>query len=187
MRLASIADVCLAATFWLAGVAPALAQSPAPSQASESAVKAAFLYKFGSFVEWPVGAFARPDEPLVIGVAGDESVAAELEQLLAGRSAESRPIALRRGRDAQGLAGVQILFIGGNRESRVRELLPPATAPVLVVTDQDGGLQLGSSINFRTIDGRVRFSAAPAAAEARGLKLSSRLLAVALSVEGRGR
>lgn len=159
---------------------------PAPA-ARESAIKAAFLYKFGSFVEWPAGTFARPEEPLVIGVAGDEAVAADLEQVIAGRTVEGRPVIARRIRDAQAATGVNILFIGGTRESRLRELLPPPPAPVLVVTEQDGALRLGSSINFSAEGGRVRFAASPSSAEARGIRLSSRLLAVAQAVEGRSR
>ena len=169
----------------------ALAHGAAHSQtalpARESAVKAAFLYKFGSFVEWPTGTFARPDDPLVIGVAGDEAVAADLEQVITGRTVEGRPIAVRRVREPQAAAGVNILFIGGTRESRLRELLPPPPVPVLVVTEQDGALRLGSSINFSAEGGRVRFTASPASAEARGIRLSSRLLAVAQAVEGRAR
>src|SRR4051812_48120739 len=72
----------------LAAPARAMAQS-----ASESAVKAAFLYKFASFVEWPPGTF-KADAPLSIGVMGDEAVAGDLEQMVAGRSFEGRPIAV---------------------------------------------------------------------------------------------
>jgi hypothetical protein len=163
----------------------ATAQTTAPAR--ESTVKAAFLYKFGSFVDWPAGAFSGPDEPFVIGVAGDDAVAADLEQLARGLAVQGRPVQTRRVRDAQSAAGVHILFVGNMREGRLRDLLPPSPAPVLVVTEQDGALRLGSSINFSSEGGRIRFSASPAAAEARGLRLSSRLLDVAQTVEGRGR
>ncbi len=159
--------------------------SRAEAPASESAVKAAYLYKFGSFVEWPPGTIARVDESFVIGVAGDDAVASELEQLAAGRRVEGRPLVVRRVRDPQAPGTVHILFIAGTREARLREFMPAASAPVLVVAEQEGALRLGASINFSAEGGRVRFSAAPGAAEARGLRLSSRLLAVAQSIEGR--
>ncbi len=171
------------APLWLCGAAWAQA---VPVQ-RESAVKAAFLYKFGAFVEWPTGAFQRPDAPFVIGVAGDEAVAADLEQLVAGRNLDGRPVLTRRvGTEAGALAGLHVLFVG-QRSERLRELLAAAAGPVLVVTDRDAGLRLGSVINFSSEGGRMRFSVSLGAAEARSLRLSARLLAVAQDVEGRAR
>lgn len=161
------------------GTGPAAAQAAA---ASESAVKAAFLFKFGGFVEWPAAAFSRPDEPFVIGIAGDEAVFSALEEMGAGRSVQGRPLLVRRVREPQ--TGVHLLYIGNMREGRLRELLPAPAVPVLVVTSQDGGLRLGGAINFGEERGRVRFSAAPSQALSRGLRLSARLLEVAQAIEG---
>src|SRR5687767_10799088 len=83
----------------------------------ESAVKAAFLSKFGGFVEWPAGVLARPEEPLVIGVAGNDAVAADLEQIAASQAPGARPLVLRRVRDDGGAAGLHVLFIGEAREA----------------------------------------------------------------------
>jgi hypothetical protein len=154
---------------------------------SESAVKAAFLSKFGGFVEWPAGTLARPEDPMVIGVAGNDAVASDLEQIVNSQRAGARPLALRRVRDEASAAGVHVLFIGAGREARVRELAAAVRGPVLVVTEQDDGLRLGGMLNFVVDDGRVRFTASVPAAEARGLRLSARLLSVAQSVEGRAR
>lgn len=178
--------------FWLAtGLAAiacdaALAQPPA-APARESAVKAAFLYKFGSFVDWPVGAFKRPDEPLVIGVVGDEAVAEDLAQLAAGRSVEGRPVQLRVSRNGEIPSGVHLLFVGPVRAARLREILAAVPPAVLVITHQPGALGAGAVINFVTDEGRVRFAVSLTSAEARGLRLSARLLAVAQDVEGRAR
>lgn len=172
-----LAPLCLSGVAWA---------QPAPVQ-RESAVKAAFLYKFGAFVDWPPGTFERPDTPLVIGVAGDDAVAADLEQLVTGRSLDGRPVVLRRvGADASTFAGAHVLFVG-RRSTRLHELLAAAAGPVLVVTDQEPGLPLGSVINFSAEGGRMRFSVSLSAAEARSLRLSARLLAVARDVEGRTR
>jgi len=164
------------------GSGPAAAQG---AGASESAVKAAFLFKFGGFVEWPAAAFSRPDEPFVIGVAGDDAVFSALEDMGAGRTVLGRPLLVRRVREPQ--AGLHMLYLGNMREARLRELLPAPAAPVLVVTSQDGGLRLGGAINFGEERGRVRFSAAPAQALSRGLRLSARLLEVAQAIEGASR
>lgn len=155
--------------------------------ARESAVRAAFLYKFGSFVEWPAASFKGPQDPLVIGVLGDEPVAEELEQLAAGRTVEGRPVKVRVLRDGEPLSGLHVLFIGPVRPARLRELLESARGPVLVVTQQDGALLAGSVINFVPDGARVRFAASATAAEARGLRLSARLLAVAQTVDGKAK
>ena len=168
----------------LANAGPASAQ-PVPS-ARASAVKAAFLYKFAAFVEWPPGTFQRADQPLVIGVSGDGDVADDLEQLLAGRS-DTRPVSVRRVHDEASSSGVHVLFIASRREAQLRETLNAVKGPVLLVTEQPGALRLGSVLNFSEENGRVRFGASLTSADARNLKLSARLLAVAKVIEGRNR
>ena len=152
----------------------------------ESAVKAAFLMKFGTFVDWPPQAFRRPDYPLVIGVLGDDGVQADLEQLAQGRSVKGSPIVVRRLRDLPAPGErVHILFLATQNESRLRDLLARIAGPVLVVTQAEAGLAAGAALNFVVEGGRVRFEASPRAAEGRALKLSSRLLSVARAVEER--
>lgn len=165
--------------------------APAHAQATltaprESAVKAAFLMKFGTFVDWPPEAFRRLDEPLVVGVLGDDAVFADLEQLAQSQSVKGHPIVARRLREppAQG-ERVHVLFFATQNESRLRDLLARTAGPVLVVTQAEGGLAAGAALNFVLERGRVRFEASPRAAEGRALKLSSRLLAVARTVEER--
>lgn len=153
----------------------------------DSAAKAAFLYKFGAFVEWPAGTFRGPKDPLVIGVLGDEAVTAELEQLAGARRDKSRPVQVRGLAEHEAVAGVHMLFVGPLRPVKLQELLSGLSGPVLVVTQQEGALRHGSVINFVTDGERLRFAASVAAAEARRLRLSARLLAVAHSVEGKPR
>ncbi|WP_427911865.1 YfiR family protein [Ramlibacter sp. MMS24-I3-19] len=176
-----LAAACLLG--WLAVLALCAQAQPV----TESAVKAAFLYKFTAFVEWPPGTFQRGEDVLVIGVLGNDAVATDLEQVVAGRGVDGHAIDVRRLRDGDTLRGLHVLFIGEGRETRVRELVQATPGPVLVVTEQDAGLRLGSVLNFVNDGGRVRFAASLTAAEARGLRLSARLLAVAQSVEGRAR
>jgi hypothetical protein len=164
--------------------APAAIQVAAPT---ESAIKAAFLYKFGAFVDWPTGTFKAADETMVIGVAGDDAVRADLERLVAGRRVEGRPVKVVRIGDLPPPSGVHILFLGQQREDRLRESLEASSGPLLLVTALPGALRFGSIINFSTDTGKVRFSVSLTAAEARSLKLSARLLAVAQSVEGNTR
>lgn len=169
------------------GAASALLFAQPVAAPTESAVKAAFLLKFASFVEWPAGALVRPEQPLVIGVSGDNEVAADLEELAAGRKVDGRPVVIRRLNDIGPAAGAHIVFLGSRRDSKLREAIDAMAGPVLVVTQQADGLRHGGVLNFAMDAGRVRFSASVPAAEARNLKLSARLLAVAQSVEGRAK
>jgi hypothetical protein len=162
-----------------------LAAAQGVPAASEAEVKAAYLLKFAGFVDWPADTFSRPDEPLVIGVAGDDEIAGNLEQLASGRRVEGRPVAVRRLPETGPFTGVHVLLMGRRAEGRLRDAIASATGPVLVVTQQGGALRSGSVINFSTEGGRVRFAVSLASAESRNLKLSARLLAVAQNVEGR--
>lgn len=148
--------------------------------ATERSVKAAYLYKFSGYVEWPESAFARPDTPLTFGVMGDEAMAAELARLAAGRSVDGRPLAVRRLQPGEPLAGLHVLFVGRAESARLEQLSrATGTRPILIVTESEGALAQGSTINFVVAEGRVKFSIAVESAEKRLLKLSSRLLTVA--------
>ena len=150
-----------------------------------SSVKAAYLHKFGSFVDWPAGTFQGPRESFVIGVYGDDAVAAALEQLARAHAVEGRPITVLRLRDAAGASPLHILYAGGPRESRIREVLNTVRGPVLTVADGHVGGDPGPVLHFTEERGRVRFHASTTAAEARNLRLSAKLLAVAQQVERR--
>ncbi|HSW16134.1 MAG TPA: YfiR family protein [Ramlibacter sp.] len=170
----------LVALCWAGGV-----RSQPVSGMSEAAVKAAFLLNFTNFVEWPANAFGAPGEPVVIAVIGDDEVYAELERLAIGRRAAGRPFALLRLREATAQGRVHLAYIGPRRDARLTETISASEGPVLVVTQAPGALEMGAVINFLTQDRRVRFEASVAEAQARGLRLSARLLGVAVAVDGR--
>lgn len=152
---------------------------------TERSVKAAFLYKFPGFVQWPASAPAAPDAPIVIGVMGAEELAGELEAITAGRKVENRPIVVQRLRDPQAINGVHVVFLGAREKGRMETVARAArSAGALLVTEWEGALREGAAVNFVLVDGRVRFDIAVAAAEKSGLRLSSRLLAVAHQVSG---
>ena len=151
----------------------------------ERSVKAAFLYKFLGYIEWPPTAFSRPDSPFVIGVVGADTVASELAQIASGRSVNNRPVAVRRVTEKDSLSGIHMLFIGRGAASRQPQLLAAAQQnSIVTVTETEDALAHGSVINFRLADGRVRFEVSLAAAERSDLKLSSRMLSVASAVQG---
>lgn len=178
--------------YWLAGLAivcvvlmtmprGAQAQSSASASTLERRVKAAFLYKFLAYTEFPPAAFADPAAPVVMVVANSDEMAADLAAITAGRSVNNRPIAVR----VMGEAGnvlAHLLFVAGADCTRAARVIR-ATRALLVVTECDSGLQQGAVINFRLIDEHVRFDVSLDAAERNNIRLSSRLLTVANHVE----
>lgn len=146
---------------------------------STDEVKAAFLYHFGTYVEWP-----SEVETVTITVLGAPGVASALARFLPGRMIQGRPARFRRLAEIGDLADDQILFIGADRNEQLADLVAAiADRPVLVVTDSPDGLGAGSIVNFRVVDRQVRFEVSLPAAESAGLRLSSRLLSAAMRIE----
>lgn len=149
----------------------------------ESRVKAAFLYKFANYVEWPAAMFPTADAPIRIAVIGADPVAAELGTMVTDRTVQGRPLAIRRLAANESIAGFHVIFIGAADAPSLRRAAQAAQAQAtLVVTDFAGALELGSMINFALAERRLKFEIALDNAEKSGLRLSSRLLAVALRV-----
>ena len=149
----------------------------------ERQVKAAYLYKFGNYVEWPERAFRTPDSPVRIAVIGADAIADELAQLVAGRTINGRQIVVRKLRRDDPLADINILFVGRSANARLADILAAAKGlPMLTVTESEDGIAAGSMINFVMVDGKVRFEASPKAAGMSNLNISARLLAAAYKV-----
>lgn len=165
----------------------ASAQPPRPEAAArEVQVKAAYLYKFAGFVDWPASAFARPDSPLVIGVAGNDELAGQLEQVVVNRSVGGHPLAVRRLRPGDAPAGLHVLYVGsvGSEPGAWSELLANARGlPLLTVGDAAADLP-NNMIRFLMVDRHLRFEVALGPVAPSGLRISARLLAAAVRVTG---
>ncbi len=149
---------------------------------TEERVKAVFLYKFLSYVEWPPSAFAANDSPYVIGIF-DDDIADELSRISANRKLNNRALTVRKLRAGDPLNGVHVLFYGERQtDAMLHGIKQAQRQPILVVTETEGALAQGSMINFRIVDDRVRFEISVDSLEKSGLKISSRLLEVAISV-----
>lgn len=154
----------------------------------ERQVKAAMLYKFLGYVEWPAESFATPMSPYVIAVAGAPDVLGELRHITADRTVNQRPIMVQKVTSKSDLTGVHLLFVGqSNSETLHRRLIRRAREhSVVTVTENERGLRQGSVINFRLIDDRIGFDISLVNAGVHKLKLSARLLSVASYVETDG-
>ena len=145
---------------------------------TEPAVKAAFLYKFAAYVEWP--AASRPDAPFVIATLAADEVAAELTTILAGRAVAGRPAVVRTVREGEALRDVQVLFVGRRAADPRAAVRAAQQQGVLTVTET--GLEAGAAINFVIVEDRVAFEVSLEGAERSGHRISSRMLAVARRV-----
>lgn len=170
--------------FGLALVLVLIPAMPARSAVPEAQVKAAYLYKLASFVRWPASALTDPTAPLRICVAGRPDVYAVVEVLTRGQEASGRRLAAESIDPSrpETAARCQILFVGQGNGSARALLAQAAQLPILTVTDRGRGTR-GGIIEFVMAEGNIRFTIHRRAAEARQLSLSSKLLAVAASVE----
>ncbi|MDB5758307.1 MAG: YfiR family protein [Burkholderia sp.] len=172
-----------AALLCLSPFAPAVAESsdrPIAPAALQSQVMAASLFRFLAYVEWPPDTLPA-GAPYVIAVINADAIAEELAAVVVSRTVNDRAVTVRRLKAGELPDGVHILFLGGNAGARLLQQLGKRPR-VLIVTDFDGALDQGSMINFRLVDGRVRFEVAVDPLEDAGLKVSSRMLSVALQV-----
>jgi hypothetical protein len=167
----------LAVSLLVGGVLSPKARAQSPS---EYQVKAAFLYNFAKFVEWPSNLFRDGHDPLVLCVAGDDSFGNLLDAVVQGKMANGRLLTVRRLQREDEARGCQILFISSSERNRVRPVLKSLNgASVLTVGETEGFAQQGGMINFTLEVNRVHFEINVDAAERAGLKISSKLLSLA--------
>lgn len=161
-------------------IAPALA-----NEQLEQKLKAAYLYRFAAYVEWPEESFERAGSPFVIGVAGSDEVAEQLSQIVAGRNVGGHPVEVRRIGRKSSVEGLHMLYLTGSRDM-VEHILGHARGKALLtVTDSDHGFAHGSMVNFVIADNRLRFEVALRRVNTGGLRISSRMLAAAHKVDTR--
>lgn len=188
-RHAGISCILVASLCQFAPVQSSIAQQNAssPSGIADYQVKAAYLYKFGSYIEWPGNTFATAESPLTIGVRGADPLANELIRIAVDHTINGRPVIVRKLGSEDPLTGINVLFIGNEVGERDAELLTAAKgSPILTVTESQRALERGSMINFVLVDSRVRFEAAPKTAKQNNLTISARLLAAAYRVAAEG-
>ena len=148
--------------------------------ATEYQVKAAFLFNFAKFVEWPADTFPNPDSALQICVLGQDPFGRDFEQVIVDKAVNGHRIEMVHPDGIPQARACQILFIAASERAHLPSILEGLRgASVLIVGDIPGFAALGGAINFVLDDGRVRFEINLKAAELAHLKLSARLLTVA--------
>ena len=163
----------------LLGIAALGCAAPARSnELPEYRLKAAFLYDFAAFTEWP----ADVGGTLNVCVYGHDPFGAELDKLN-GKAIGLRTVAVHRTSDIESLKTCQVAFIPRTAIGSLPHLLAAlGTLPVLVVADSPGAARQGAALSMDVADHRVSFAANLAAARAARLNLSSKLLRLATEV-----
>jgi hypothetical protein len=145
---------------------------------TEYDVKAAFIYNFAQYVQWP--AVGDSNRPFVIGLIGRDPFGRSLDEAMHGLNVEHRPIVIRRFTKVEEIANSDILFISSSeRDNLPRILTFLRRAPVLTVADMDRFAEQGGMINLVTERNRVRFDVNPLAIERTGLKAGSQIMRLA--------
>jgi hypothetical protein len=166
-------------TFAFLFCSSSLSAQDAPT-ASEPEIKAAFVFNFARFIEWPVDSFAGTDAPFVVGVLGDDPVSNDLTRLYSAKTVSSRSFRIRKLAHGQDLRGCQILFIGASEKKEALAILQSLRGTsVLTIGDTEGFIRQGGAVRFFILDGRMRFEINLDATARAKLNVSSKLLGVA--------
>jgi hypothetical protein len=165
--------VCIASAL----LSPA-AQANAPSR--EYQVKAAFIYNFTQFIEWPDKSFSDARSPLVVAVVGADPFGGLLENTFAGKTIANRTVAIKYFARTEDIGACHVLFVPPNEAGNLSEGLKRLDGQaVLLIGENDSFTADGGSIRFYTENNKIRFEVNLDATRAAGLKLSSKLLQLA--------
>jgi hypothetical protein len=149
----------------------------------EYEIKAAFLYNFTKFIEWPAHSFADAGAPIVIGVLGDSPCTEALERLVKDRKVNGRTIVVKRIASGEEAKATHVLFVGSAQEAQFAGLQPTIELlPILTVGESAGFPILGGAIEFVPQGDKVRFEINIDVAEHAGLKISAQLQKLATVV-----
>jgi hypothetical protein len=147
---------------------------------NEYQIKAAFLFNFAKFIEWPEGTYSNAQSPFIVCIFGKDPFGKILDEALAGKSMNNHPVTILRARDEMSLRRCQMVFVSSSESGIYSEILEKVRgASVLLVGETDGFAAAGGMIEFLLEDNHVRFAINPDATRRAGLKCSSSLLALA--------
>ena len=146
----------------------------------EYKVKAAFLFNFTQFVEWPAGSLEEAGSPFVIGIFGENPFGNYLKEIITGESVNGHPLTIRQYKTVDEIKLCHILFISPAEVGQVREVITALEGRnILTVSDAAHFIESGGMIRLVTSNNKIRIQVNPARAKEADLKISSKLLGVA--------
>ena len=158
------------------------AQAQEPS--AEYQLKAAFLYNFAKFIEWPANTFPDGTTPFVICALGNDPFGTSLDAI-AGKTIRDRTLVIKRIRSNGAVTGCQVLYVSPNELPQTTDLLRMVqNAPVLTVCDMDACAESGLMLNMRMVGNRVQLDINLEAVQHTPLKVSSQLIKLTRIVKG---
>jgi hypothetical protein len=187
-RLLLWALIAVVARGSLASVPAQPAGAQPPALANEYTLKAAFLYNFGRYVQWPAGALGEASDPFVIGVVGEDSFAGELDKIAAKRTIQERRISVRRFASVEDYRQpCHILFVSRSLTGDEQAALLAKTEgkPVFVVGETPGLAERGATANFFVDGDHIRFELNVDAARRAQLRMDAKLLSLGKPVGAR--
>ncbi|MBI3468654.1 MAG: YfiR family protein [Planctomycetes bacterium] len=151
----------------------------------EYPIKAAFLYNFASYIQWPAEAFTGKEEPFAIGVLGYDPFGSILDEIAARKKVGGRRIVIRRFSSMQEYTPCHLLFIPGTLtpQEQAAAIQQTRETPVLLVGETAAFAERGGGIGFFVEQNRLRFAISTDAADQQQLKISSKLLSLAKLVD----
>jgi hypothetical protein len=148
-------------------------------QSREYFIKAAFLYNFIKFVDWPSDSFKNDGAPVNLCVLGDDPFGEALNTIR-NKRVKGRRLVIKRVQRVEQIEGAHLLFISTSEKGRVKQILKSLSdAPVLTISEMEGFGQRGGIINFITVDNKIQFEINAEQARQHKLKISSQLLKLA--------
>jgi YfiR/HmsC-like len=175
----SFTCLLLVVGFLLMSVFPARAGE---REVAEYDVKAAFLYNFAKFTDWPAGSFAGDLAPLTICVLGDNPFGNAFNSIRS-KTIKNRPAAVREIPAVDAVGGCHVLFISASEQPRIEAILTSlGKRNVLTVSDMKQFAASGGMIGFVTVDEKIRFEINARASNRAGLNVSSQILKLARQI-----
>lgn len=165
------------------------ASLPLAPNAPEYDVKAAMIYNFALFIEWPDQSFTSANEPISVCVFGENPFGQSLETNFAGKTVRGRELEIRHVQHPSELQNCHIAFISPSEHKRVPEIITAiGNSSVLTIGDMKDFVESGGVIGFHTDDEKIRFDINVKAAQRANLKISYKLLnlATVYGQEGKG-
>jgi hypothetical protein len=154
----------------------------------EYQVKAAFLFNFAKFVEWPSDAFQSEKTPIALCVFGHDPFGSALDEIMRGKAINNRDVLARRINELPDLKSCQLVFVSGAEDMRLSEVLSSLKGTsALVVGESDGFAERGGAVQFFLEANKLRFAVNVDAVQRAHLTVSSKLLALAKIVHDQGR
>ncbi len=151
------------------------------STADEYNLKAAFIYNFTRFIEWPVSGVGNN---FIIGIVGDSPIDDPLAEIVATSTVNDKKIIITHFKKAEEISFCNILFIPKNSSIPLETVLEKAASKgTLIVSEKEGCGKKGTAINFLIINSKLKFEANMKALNDAGLKVSSQLLKLAIIIE----